>query len=248
MRPVLLLALCAACGARADRPAAPAELTGARGPDIELRRLADGVWLHDSSAVVPSYGRVHANGLVVVGARGSVVVDTAWTPAQTRWLLDRVEAATGGPVVAVIATHFHDDRAGGAGVARAAGIPVHASSETRRLLDDSADISRPFATTRSIDLGDRTVELFYPGAGHSPDNIVVYLPDQALLFGGCLIRAAASTWIGNLSDADLAAWPATVDRVIDRYPEARVVVPGHGEPGGTGLLAHTRKLAVDAAR
>lgn len=222
---------------------------GKRAPDIEVRRLSDRVWLHDSSAVVPEYGRVHANGLIVVGRDGAVIVDSSWTGAQTAWLLDYVESATGRPARALVATHFHDDRAGGAEVARAAGVPVHASTRTVELLGAGGGaITHPFEASARIELGDVHVELWYPGAGHSPDNIVVYVEEERLLFGGCLVRAGASSWIGNLSDADLAAWPATMDRVIERYADAAVVVPGHGAVGDASLLPHTRALAIAALR
>jgi len=38
-----------------------------------------------------------------------------------------------------------------------------------------------------------------------------------------------------------------MDRVIARYPDATIAVPGHGRPSDASLLPHTRQLAVDAA-
>lgn len=218
------------------------------GPDIELRRLSDRVWLHVNAFELPDWGRVEANGLVIVGARGAVIIDTGWTAEQTRWLLDRARDATGRDALAVVATHSHLDRAGGAGVAAAAGVPVYASRRTRELLGAKGSaITHAFDATAEIDLGDGQVELFYPGAGHTPDNIVAFVREDSLLFGGCLVRAGHSDWIGNVEDADLPAWPATMDRVIERYGDARLVVPGHGRPGDASLLRHTRELAENAA-
>ncbi len=242
--------LATGCGGRVAPPPAPniAAFDGARGPEIQLSRLTAHVWRHVSAAEVPGYGRVEANGLIVVGRRGAVVVDTAWTPAQTQWLIDRVRAATGHPPVAMVATHFHDDRAGGVGTAHAAGIPVYATALTRTLLGDAgAAIDHPFDRRATIELGDVDVELFFPGAGHTRDNSVVYVAGDRLLFGGCLIRAATTDWIGNTADADLGAWPETMDRLIHRYRDAAIVVPGHGRPGDASLLPHTRQLAVGAA-
>jgi hypothetical protein len=34
--------------------------------------------------------------------------------------------------------------------------------------------------------------------------------------------------------------------VLERYPRAEVVVPGHGDPGGRELLARTLDLAQQA--
>jgi len=51
---------------------------------------------------------------------------------------------------------------------------------------------------------------------------------------------ALRTGSGKLSDADIDAWSASIQRVMERYPEATVVIPGHGVPGGLDLLDHTR--------
>ncbi len=245
-----MLLLATGCAGSPPAPARATALDGASGPDISVSRLTEHVWRHVSAAEVATYGRVEANGLIIVGRRGAVVVDTAWTPAQTEWLINRVRAATGRAPVAMVATHFHDDRAGGVVVARAAGIPVYATRRTRELLGTAgAAIDHPFDTEATIDLGDIRIELYYPGPGHTRDNSVVYVARDRLLFGGCLVRADTTDWIGNTSDADVDAWPATIDRLIARYGgRVDVVVPGHGRPGDASLLPHTRQLAAGAAR
>jgi len=37
-------------------------------------------------------------------------------------------------------------------------------------------------------------------------------------------------------------WPISVQKVIERYPDARIVVPGHGEVGEESLLTHTVEI------
>ncbi len=39
----------------------------------------------------------------------------------------------------------------------------------------------------TLTFSEEQVQIIFPGAGHSPDNIVVYFPDRKLLFGGCLV-------------------------------------------------------------
>ena len=74
------------------------------------------------------------------------------------------------------------------------------------------------------------------------DNIVVYFPGQKLLFGGCLVRASTAEGLGYVVEADLDYWDDAVNAVAKRFPDADVIVPGHGEPGGRGLLSHTLTL------
>ena len=86
-------------------------------------------------------------------------------------------------------------------------------------------------------LGERRLELWHAGPGHTTDNIVVWIPDEQVLFGGCLVRALASKRAGYIEEADLKAWPRTVAAVIEKYPDARLVVPGHGSPGAPGNVS-----------
>lgn len=43
-------------------------------------------------------------------------------------------------------------------------------------------------------------------------------------------------------EADVESWPGAIARLQERYPEVRLVLPGHGELGGRDLVNHTREL------
>jgi glyoxylase-like metal-dependent hydrolase (beta-lactamase superfamily II) len=92
-------------------------------------------------------------------------------------------------------------------------------------------------------LGD--VIAFFPGAGHSDDNLVVWVPSARVLFGGCLVKSSTATDLGNIADADLSSWPQAIARVREKFPDAEVVVPGHGpiaRRGGGDALGRTLEL------
>ena len=99
-----------------------------------------------------------------------------------------------------------------------------------------------FADSLTVTLGNTPIVLAYHGGGHTVDNIVAWLPEQHILFGGCLVKAAGAKNLGNTKEADLAAWPETLQRVLDAFPEAEIVVPGHGPYGGKELIFHTIDL------
>lgn len=88
----------------------------------------------------------------------------------------------------------------------------------------------------------KLIEVFYPGEGHSPDNIVVWLPEYKVLFGGCLVKELDSKGLGNTTDANLEQWPISINKVLEKYPDAEVVIPGHGNWGGIELIEHTLEL------
>ena len=92
------------------------------------------------------------------------------------------------------------------------------------------------APQRFADIG----EAFFPGAGHTRDNLTLALGDR-IVFGGCLIRSIAATSLGNIDDAVLADYDASVRALQARYRSAAVVVPGHGKLGGDPI-GHTLNL------
>lgn len=216
---------------------------------VDITPLAPGVWLHRSYHTFDNGVRFSSNGLIVSDGDGLLLVDTAWGADKTRTLLRSIEAVIGKPVTAAIATHAHDDRVGGAAVLQAAGIPVYAHPETIRLtpLHDNPvpDVALPLALRPGSLAKLGPVDVVFAGAGHAPDNVVVWLREQEILFGGCLVRALADTKIGYIGDADVNAWPDTAAFLEARYAGARLVVPGHGRVGSAALLGHTRALAQE---
>ncbi len=231
---VLLVVACLAAGS----PPPAIRLAGG----LELERLEDDLWLYRASIEMDGHP-VGANGLVIGGPQGAIVIDTPWNDELTARLLDWAESSFG-PIAAVIATHFHADRLGGIAEVRRRGIPSYGHAETARLAV-ATELPPPgssFEDELLLTTGDRTVELLFPGPGHSPDNSVVWLPRERLLFGGCLVKSAAAKGLGNLGDAVVDGWPASLERLLARYPDARIVVPGHGAAGGLEAVRHTLDL------
>lgn len=245
--------LCAAVCVRAAEPAAPSspptagmfaqDLGDPVRPGLWVRMIAEGVWLFTAEDDPEGEEPIAANGLVVRAGSQHVMLDTGWNEAQAQALVewfDRVESA---PVRAAVVTHSHADRSGGARWLLAHGVRVEMLDSTASKLGLlGADGVETFHGTDTLRVGGRRMELYHPGAGHTRDNITVWLPDAQILFGGCLVKAAEARTLGFIEDADLGRWPASVKGLQRRYPDALFVVPGHGAPGGTALLDHTLAL------
>ena len=71
---------------------------------------------------------------------------------------------------------------------------------------------------------------------------MTWIPSERILFAGCMCKDMGANNLGNTADADLMAWQATIEKVMDKFPGARIVIPGHGPIGGTELLRHTDLL------
>ncbi len=252
----LVLAACSQGQTTAETPAAApvqtdAFLEGLKADyPVTLSKLADGVWVHTTNYRLPGQQPIGVNGLVVVDGDDVILVDGAWGELATVALLERVKAATGKPVTKMVVTHHHADRTAGVDAAERAGVEVFTHPTTPGL---AARAGYPAPNTSVAALAEpksRTrvgkVEIAYPGAGHAPDNLVVYLPEEKILYGGCLVRGAGVTTLGNTEDADLALWAESLDWTRGTYKDAATVVPGHGKGSTLVLLAATRAMVGEA--
>ena len=80
-----------------------------------------------------------------------------------------------------------------------------------------------------IDLGDRAVTIAHPGRGHTASDLVVVAQGEGgvVVFTGDLVEESADPAID--ADSDVAAWPATLDRLLAIGGPQAIYVPGHGK-------------------
>lgn len=222
----------------------PALDAHAEGRRVELHRLSETIWVHTAWKVDRGV-RTPSNGLLVVTTEGLVLVDTPWNDEQTRDLLDTAEKQFGIPPRLAIITHAHEDRLGGVETLLARNIAALYTEHTALLAERQGyrlPEPRLDPCFTDLEVGGVAMEVYFPGEGHTADNMTVWFPAEQVLFAGCLVKAASSTSVGNVEDANVRDWPNALDRLLDRYPGAQTVVPGHGEWGGISLLNHTLDL------
>lgn len=212
-------------------------------PGLWVKLLADGVWQFTAQDDPDSEEPIDANGLVVRCGNLLVMVDTGWNAGQADALVDWFDRTESAPVRAAIVTHSHGDRSGGVHRLMERGVRVAMLDSTAaRLRLTEPGTVYTFANFDTLPVPHRTLELFWPGAGHTRDNITVWIPDQHVLFGGCFLKASDWKSLGNTADADLRLWPESLKRLRRRYPDAMIVVPGHGRVGGMDVIDHTVSL------
>ncbi len=211
--------------------------------ELEIVVLSPTLLVHRSYTTLEPYGRFYSNGLIYVQGKECIVFDTPMEPAVTEVLLNWIEQEKGLAIKGIVVNHFHEDCLGGLTLFHERGIPSYASQRTI-ILAAGAGLPAPqqgFRKRQKLSLGTKTVLNYYPGPAHSPDNIVSWLPDEQVLFGGCMVKSLQASK-GNLADADVASWPRTIATVQRKFPDATRVIPGHGPYGDRALLEYTIEL------
>ena len=212
--------------------------------DIQLIHLQDSVYVHVTWYHLDNFGRFASNGLIVIRNGQALMIDTPMDNDKTERLTNYLKESMSVDLVKLIIGHFHDDCMGGLGYLQSIGIESIANAMT---IEKCKEIGLPvpstsFTDSLTFDFNGEQIECRYFGAGHSFDNITVWIPSEKILFGGCLIKSIDSNGLGNLSDAVVDDWDMTVEKVLKEYPEIKTVIPGHGDVGGIELLTHTIEL------
>jgi metallo-beta-lactamase class B len=214
--------------------------------DIVLEPLSENVFVCISSINHPLYGKISANELLIREKNHAVIVNTPWNDAQSEKIYLWTVAGWKMKIDTVIVTHFHEDTLGGLGYFHAKGATSWSLEETRLIcIEKKLPVPRKtFRLRAALDFDPVKLELLFPGEAHTRDNICVFLPDSRILFAGCMVKSANAPDLGNIEDANLSAWPATLRKLKSEYGSASVVVPGHGAYGDISLVDHTLSLFV----
>ncbi|MBU2905256.1 MULTISPECIES: subclass B1 metallo-beta-lactamase [Arenibacter] len=213
--------------------------------NLIVNRLSDHIYQHISFLNTNDFGRVACNGMLVVYENEALVFDTPTDDESSLELINYVTKKLNCEIKVVVPTHFHGDCVGGLEAFYKYNIPAYASNSTIELLGAKDKVfSRPmngFVDSLALNIGGKKVYVEYFGEGHTKDNVIGYVPLDNAIFGGCLIKEVGATK-GNLEDANVKTWSNTVRKIKQKYPAAKIIIPGHGIAGGTELLDYTIKL------
>jgi glyoxylase-like metal-dependent hydrolase (beta-lactamase superfamily II) len=245
---------------------------------LRATQVADRTWFVQGAAALGSTANRNfiSNAGFVVTDDGVLVVDALGSPVLARELLAEIRRVTDQPVRHVIVTHYHADHVYGLQVFKQAGasIAAHAAardylySDTARLrLLASREELAPWVDARTeltaadrwldgadtrFKLGSTEVLVQRVGPAHTPEDLVVWLPQSGVLFSGDLFFRGRIPFVGQ---ADSRLWIASLERLMGFG--ARLVIPGHGpvssEPQADlqltrDYLAHLRLTMGQAAR
>jgi glyoxylase-like metal-dependent hydrolase (beta-lactamase superfamily II) len=215
-------------------------------------RVSPHAWFFQGSAGMASQANkgFMSNAGFVVTNDGVVVFDALATPVLGQAMVDAIRKVTAQPIRRVIVSHYHADHFYGLQALKAAGAEVWAhekaratlaSDETRRRFEQRVTDLAPWVNrdTRLVpadrwlalapggeerfDMGGLHFRVIDSSGAHSPEDIMLYVEEDRLLFAGDLFVTGRIPFVG---DADSARWLAALDTMLATRPA--IVIPGHG--------------------
>jgi len=200
---------------------------------------------------------------LVCGRTGTLLIDTGTTLAEANAIKADVAEIAGSAVSHIMLTHNHFDHILGSSAFD--GAAVYCAPEVAATIADHAgelhahamrygadpdEVASAIAALRppenlvheaELDLGGTTVTITHPGHGHTCHDLIAVIAnsERAVVFCGDLVEESGDPAIGQQSD--LAAWPATLGRVLEAGGSAAAFVPGHGSVVGAEFIERQRR-------
>lgn len=197
---------------------------------------------------------------LVCGQTGTLLIDTGTTLAEATAIKADIAEITSRPVSHILLTHNHFDHI--LGTSAFVGAAVYCAPEVAAAMADRADhlqahaerygadpdeVASAIAALQppghlvhdaELDLGGTTATITHPGRGHTCHDLIAVIADRdpAVVFCGDLVEESGDPSIGEQSD--LAAWPATLGRVLEVGGPDATFVPGHGAVVDAAFVEH----------
>lgn len=244
---------------------------------VQAVQVAPQTWMVQGESALGSSANRNfiSNAAFVVTDAGVVVVDALGSPVLARELIAEIRRITPKPIKHLIITHYHADHIYGLQEFKAAGVQLigqkdgqlYLHSETAGLrlkasreemfpwIDEKTQLvpaDRWIAGPTTLRLGGLDFVLQPAGPAHTPEDLVVYVPQLKLLVAGDLVFRGRVPFVGQ---ADSGSWITALDRLLAF--DTAVVVPGHGPVSKTAredlqltrdYLAYLRETMGAAAR
>lgn len=185
-----------------------------------------------------------SNGMYFLTTAGAVMIDSPWDTTQFQPLLDSIRHKHRAEVVLSIATHSHKDRTSALDFLKSKGIKTYTSLMTDQISKSTNEKRAEYVFVHDtlFRVGEQQFQTFYGGAGHTPDNIVIWFDQEKILYGGCLVKSVEAKDLGNLADANLVEWPGTIMKIQEKFKEPHYIIPGHQDWTSLSSLNHTLML------
>jgi len=244
---------------------------------VHAVQVAPQTWMVQGESALGSTANRNfiSNAAFVVTPEGVLVVDALGSPALAQELIQEIRKITPAPIRYVVMTHYHADHIYGLQALKAAGAQViaqqdgqiylHSDTAALRLkasreelfpwIDEKTTLvpaDRWIAGALTLQMGGLDFQIRPVGPAHTPEDLVVYVPQLKLLLAGDIVFRGRVPFVGQ---ADSGRWIGALDKLLAF--DTQVIVPGHGPVSSTAredlqmtrdYLAFLRQRMGEAAR
>ena len=217
--------------------------------EVRFERVTDNIYVYVGETGARSYDNegLNANIGLIVTAAGSVLIDSGASFQSAQKIDKAVKRITTQPVRWVINTGGQDHGWLGNGYFTGQGAELIAHSKAKPdmqarggdhltalklVLKERADGTVPMLPTRliegndvTLELGGTTLALRHRGGGHTPGDLMVWLPGPKVLFSGDIVYVERMLSVIPVSNSK--AWVNAFKVIEDLAPQ--YLVPGHGK-------------------
>ena len=183
---------------------------------------------------------------LVATDEGLLLVDDQFAP-----LADKIEQAmlsvNKQPIKYIVNTHYHGDHTG-SNEHFAKHAPIFAHKNVRTRLDNNPKIKKsalPVVTYDNgvtIHLADETIKLTHIPNAHTDGDTIVYFEQANVLHTGDLFFELGFPYVDLKAGGSVKGYLASVDYMINNFPDDVVVIPGHGKLTDKKGLQATAKM------
>lgn len=153
------------------------------------------------------------------------------------WLSEELDQRFGEPVRYVLYSHYHQDHAsGGAVFEDTAEFIGHENMPTNlaRVEGDDAYANvrppdRTYSDTLTVELGGKSVQMFYAVPSHSDDSSIIYFPDERAAFAVDFFNPVQVPY-QNMGGGPVQPW-IDANRDLQARVDYDIAIPGHGPIG-----------------
>lgn len=240
----LIIVVAATAAASAQRGGGPPPLVR----ENATEKISEHVYVipDNNVGMVPNVG-------IVVGTRGTLVIDTGLGRRNGETVMREVRKVSGTPALYLASTHVHPEHDLGAG-----GFPAHtqmirSQAQVREIADTGLETAKRFSafsplhaellqgaefrtadTTfdqdHVLDLGGVRVRILAMGYNHTRGDTAFFVEPDAILFSGDVVMSA----LPNVGGSTFDQWLTSQDRFERLQP--RRIVPSHGPIGDLSLV------------
>ncbi len=205
----------------------------------------------------------------VVGRNGVLVIESLVNGTLASELLGEIRKHTTLPIRYLVNTSYHGDHSYG-NFLFPAETTIISHAKTKEFIDTKFEQDRKFmlglmgvgrgieevvprsadvtlSESLSVDLGGRRIEILHIGFAQTPGDLIIWLPEEKIVFVGNMIQAPppAIPWLleGRAQESI-----RTLQRLHDMLDDQAVIVTGHGRPMHRQDILYSIEYLTDLER